>query len=113
LYCEAADFFIDPWQPVDRAVITHAHGDHARWGSRAYLCAREGERVLRRRLGPDSRIESVEYAASLDMNGVRVSFHPAGHVLGSAQVRLERNGEVWVVSGDYKTEPDSTCSPFE
>lgn len=113
LYCEAGEFYIDPWTPVDRAVITHAHGDHARWGSRAYLGSREGERVLRTRLGPDARIRAVNFGEVVDLNGVRVSLHPAGHILGSAQVRVEHRGEVWVVSGDYKTEPDPTCTPFE
>jgi hypothetical protein len=113
LYCEGGDFYVDPWQPVDRAVITHAHGDHARWGSRAYLGSREGERVLRTRLGPDARIQAVEFGEVREVNGVRVSLHPAGHILGSAQVRVEHRGEVWVVSGDYKTEADPTCTPFE
>jgi putative mRNA 3-end processing factor len=113
LYCEAGDFYIDPWQPVDRAVITHAHGDHARWGSRHYLASTEGHRVLRTRLGADASIQTVDYGEPLDLNGVRVSMHPAGHILGSAQIRVEHAGEVWVVSGDYKTDPDPTCSPFE
>lgn len=113
LYCEAGDFYIDPWSPVDRAVITHAHGDHARWGSRAYLGSREGERVLRTRLGAGARLRLVEFGETRDLNGVRVSLHPAGHILGSAQVRVEHRGEVCVVSGDYKTEPDPTCTPFE
>jgi putative mRNA 3-end processing factor len=113
LYCEAGDFYIDPWQPVDRAVITHAHGDHARWGSRAYLCSAEGSGVLRTRMGPAAAIEPVDWAKPVDINGVRVSLHPAGHILGSAQIRVEYKGEVWVCSGDYKTDPDSTCTPFE
>jgi putative mRNA 3-end processing factor len=113
LYCAAGDFHIDPWLPVDRAVITHAHGDHARWGSASYLCSLEGERVLRTRMGSAARIRAVEFGERLDLNGVRVSLHPAGHILGSAQVRVEHRGEVWVVSGDYKTEPDVTCTPFE
>jgi putative mRNA 3-end processing factor len=113
LYCEAGDFFIDPWEGVDRAVITHAHGDHARWGSRAYLGSQEGERVLRTRLGNDARIRTIPFGEVIEVNGVRVSLHPAGHILGSAQVRVEHRGEVWVVSGDYKTEPDPTCTPFE
>ena len=113
LYCEAGDFYIDPWQPVDRAVITHAHGDHARWGSRHYLATAEGRRVLRTRLGADASIQTVDYGEPLDLNGVRVSLHPAGHILGSAQIRVEHGGEVWVVSGDYKTDPDPTCTPFE
>src|SRR5436305_15140419 len=113
LYCAAGDFHIDPWLPVERAVITHAHGDHARPGSAAYLCARRGLPVLRTRLGAEARIEGVAYGESRDMNGVKVSLHPAGHVLGSSQVRIESAGEVWVVSGDYKLDPDPTCEPFE
>jgi putative mRNA 3-end processing factor len=113
LYCEAGDFYVDPWGAVDRAVITHAHGDHARYGSRSYLAAREGERVLRTRLGADADLTSVDWGETTSLNGVQVSLHPAGHILGSAQVRMEHRGEVWVVSGDYKTEPDPTCSAFE
>ena len=113
LYCAAADLYIDPWQPVDRAVITHAHGDHARWGSRHYLASREGGRVLRTRLGADAEIELLEYGEERTIGDVRLTLVPAGHILGSAQVRLEHRGEVWVVSGDYKTEPDPTCTPFE
>jgi putative mRNA 3-end processing factor len=113
LYCEAGDFYIDPWQPVARAVITHAHGDHARWGSSAYACSRECEGVLRTRLGPQASIRSLDWGEVIDMNGVRVSLHPAGHILGSAQIRVEHRGEVWVASGDYKTDPDPTCTPFE
>src|SRR6185436_9337495 len=101
LYCEAGGFHIDPWQPVGRALLTHAHGDHARPGSAAYLCAAPGESVARRRL-PDATIETLPYGASVVLGDVRVSFHPAGHILGSAQIRVERDGEVWVVSGDYK-----------
>jgi putative mRNA 3-end processing factor len=113
IYCEAGDFYIDPWQPVDRAVITHGHSDHARWGHRYYLAARCGERILRARLGDAIDVEFLDYGQSVTLNGVRVSLHPAGHILGSAQVRVEHRGEVWVVSGDYKSEPDSTCTPFE
>ena len=113
LYCSAADLYVDPWLPVDRAVITHAHGDHARWGSRHYLASREGARVLRTRIGPDASIEFLDYGEPRVINGVTVTLVPAGHILGSAQVRFEHKGEVWVVSGDYKTEPDPTCSAFE
>ncbi|HEX9105952.1 MAG TPA: ligase-associated DNA damage response exonuclease [Longimicrobiales bacterium] len=113
LYCEAGDFHIDPWRPVRRALITHAHGDHARWGSRRYFAAAEGVGVLRARLGPDARVHGVAWGEVLERNGVRVSLHPAGHILGSAQVRVEHRGEVWVVTGDYKTERDPTCAPFE
>ena len=113
LYCAAGDFYIDPWLPADRAVITHAHSDHARWGSTRYLCAAPGLAPLRTRMAPDAAIEALPYGESVDVNGVRVSLHPAGHVLGSAQVRIEHRGEVWVVSGDYKLDPDPTCDPFE
>jgi putative mRNA 3-end processing factor len=113
LYCEAGDFFVDPWRPVRRAVITHAHADHARPGHAAYLAAAPAEGVLRARLGAGIALRTLEYGETIESNGARVSLHPAGHVLGSAQVRIEHRGEVWVVSGDYKVEPDPTCVPFE
>jgi putative mRNA 3-end processing factor len=113
LYCAAGDFHIDPWRPVARAVITHAHGDHARPGSASYLAAASGLPVLRTRLGDEASIEGLRYGEARDINGVKVSLHPAGHVLGSSQVRVEHGGEVWVVSGDYKLDPDPTCEPFE
>src|SRR5690349_5492598 len=97
LYCPPGDFHIDPWRPVARAVITHAHGDHARRGNGAYLAAAPGEGVLRARLG-EVALDVLPYGDVIDHHGVRVSFHPAGHVLGSAQVRLEHRGRVWVVS---------------
>ncbi len=113
LWCAAGRFHIDPWEPVERAVITHAHGDHARPGSAAYLCSSPGEPLLRRRFGPDVTIQSIPYGQPLAIGDVRISFHPAGHVLGSAQIRLEGADGVWVVAGDYKRAPDPTCAPFE
>ena len=113
LYCEAGDFHVDPWGAVDRAVVTHAHGDHVAWGCGSYLGTADGLGVLRDRLPPDAPVRALAYGHALDINGVRVSLHPAGHILGSAQVRLEHRGEVWVVSGDYKTDPDPTCLAFE
>ncbi len=113
LYCPQGDFFIDPWRRVDRAVITHAHADHARSGMGRYLTTTEGERVLRRRLGASAVIEAVPYGEAIHINGVQVSLHPAGHVLGSAQIRMEHRGYVCVVSGDYKVMRDATCRPFE
>ncbi len=113
LHCAAGGFYVDPWRPVPRAVVTHAHADHARWGCGQYLVAAAGEPVFRTRLGEKANIEPVPYGEARDINGVRVSLHPAGHILGSAQVRLEYRGEVWVVSGDYKTTPDPTCMPYE
>jgi putative mRNA 3-end processing factor len=113
LYCPAGDFHIDPWGTVDRAVITHAHGDHARAGSRAYLCASPGRELLEQRLEPGTTIQSAAYNEKIRLGSVTVSFHPAGHILGSAQVRVEGDEGVWVVSGDYKRAGDPTCEPFE
>nr|WP_241023134.1 ligase-associated DNA damage response exonuclease [Paraburkholderia sp. Ac-20340] len=112
LYCPPGGFYIDPWRPVERAVITHAHADHARFGHRRYLCAQPGLGVLLSRL-PGIDVQGLAYGETIDIDGVRVSLHPAGHVLGSAQVRVEHAGRVWVASGDYKVEPDPTCAPFE
>jgi len=113
LYCAAGDFFVDPWRRVERAVITHAHADHARSGCGRYLCASPGKPVLRTRMGGNAVIETVRYGEPTTINGVTVSLHPAGHVLGSAQVRLEHKGETWVVTGDYKLAADPTCASFE
>lgn len=113
LYCPPGDFFIDPWRPVGRAVITHGHGDHARRGHVAYLANVQSARVLRTRLGADIDLQTLAYGETVMHNGVRVSLHPAGHVLGSAQVRIEYGGQVWVASGDYKLQQDGTCTPFE
>lgn len=113
LYCPEGSFHIDPWGAVPRALITHAHGDHARPGSASYLCSTECAPLLRRRFGPEAAIESLAYGHRLALNGVRVSFHPAGHILGSAQIRVEGPDGVWVVSGDYKRAADPTCAPFE
>lgn len=113
LYCPAGDFHIDPWKKVPRAVITHAHADHARPGMGQYWGARVGEGLLRARLGRDAALEPLDYGERRRFGEATVSLHPAGHVLGSAQVRIEVGGEVWVVSGDYKRCPDPTCAPFE
>ncbi|MDB5340295.1 MAG: putative mRNA 3-end processing factor [Planctomycetaceae bacterium] len=112
LYCEPGDFYIDPWLPVSQAVITHAHGDHARRGSGRYLTTFQGLQVLKTRMDPEAVIDTVSYGENLTMNGVNLSLHPAGHILGSAQVRVEFQGEVWVVSGNYKLAPDATCERF-
>ena len=112
LYCAAGDFYIDPWRRVSRAVITHAHADHARTGCGSYLCASPGKHVLRTRMGANATIDTLRYAESTVINGVQVSLHPAGHVLGSAQVRVEHAGQTWVVTGDYKLQADPTCQAF-
>ena len=121
LYCPPGDFYIDPWRPVDRAVITHAHADHSRRGHGRYLAAAPAEGVLRTRLGEEIALQTLPYGEAIEHHGVRVSFHPAGHVLGSAQVRLEHRGRIWVASGDYFVagdgvegrEDNATCAPFE
>lgn len=113
LYCAPGDFYIDPWRKVNRAVTTHAHSDHAKPGSGHYLCSAEGLHVLRARLGKSAHIETLKYGDPITIGSVKVSLHPAGHILGSAQVRVEYKGEVWVVSGDYKREADTVCTPFE
>jgi putative mRNA 3-end processing factor len=113
LYCPQGDFHVDPWRRVPRAIITHAHADHARPGCGRYLCAAPGRLVLRTRIGGGVPIDTLRYGEPLTINGVRVSLHPAGHVLGSAQVRIEHGGRTWVVTGDYKLEADPTCAAFE
>jgi putative mRNA 3-end processing factor len=112
LYCPAGDFYVDPRQPVPRAVLTHAHADHASPGSALYLCARAGLEVTRYRL-PDARLEAMAYGERRRLGDVELSLHPAGHIVGSAQVRLEHRGELWVFSGDYKRAPDPTCVGFQ
>nr|WP_293387732.1 ligase-associated DNA damage response exonuclease [Nevskia sp.] len=114
LYCPQGDFHIDPWRGVARAVITHAHGDHARTGSQHYWGASRGLGLLRERLGKQSPITPLDYGQKLRFNEVTISLHSAGHVLGSAQVRIEHDdGRVWGVSGDFKRDADASCDPFE
>lgn len=113
LYCAPGDFFIDPWRPVDYAIITHAHSDHSRWGMKRYLAHHHSVPVMQLRLGENIVVQGVEYNEPVYRNGVKITLHPAGHIIGSAQVRVEYQGEVWVISGDYKTEPDASCVGFE
>lgn len=112
LFCARGQFYIDPWQAVDKAIITHAHSDHARGGSKYYLCHHDTKPLLQLRLG-DNNYESISWNEPIYINGVKVSLHPAGHIIGSSQVRVEYRGEVWVVSGDYKTENDGISGQFE
>jgi putative mRNA 3-end processing factor len=112
IYCPAADAYIDPWRPVPRALITHGHSDHARGGHGAYLATEAAAPVIRHRLG-DIRLQTIGYGETRRIGAAAVSFHPAGHVPGSAQIRVEVGGEVWVVSGDYKTVDDGLSEPFE
>jgi putative mRNA 3-end processing factor len=112
LYCRAGDFYIDPWRPVEKAVITHAHSDHARWGNKYYLCHVDTRPILQQRLGPNT-YQDIPWNEPVYMNGVRITLFPAGHIIGSSQVRIENNGEIWVVSGDYKLENDGISGQFE
>ncbi len=112
IYCAKGAFYIDPWKPVDDAVITHAHADHAYVGNKHYLAHHLSREVLLYRLG-DIQLQTVGYGEKVMKNGVEISLHPAGHVIGSAQIRVEYQGEIWVVSGDYKVEDDGVSTPFE
>jgi putative mRNA 3-end processing factor len=113
IYCPQGKFYLDPWYPVDYAIISHGHADHARWGMKRYLCQNDSKAILQHRLGESINIQSLGYNQEITINGVKVSFHPAGHVIGSAQIRLEHKGYVIVFSGDYKTQPDFLTTPFE
>jgi putative mRNA 3-end processing factor len=113
IYCKQGGFYIDPWQPVDLAVTTHGHADHVRFGNKAYLCHELTKPVLLQRLGADLPVETLPYGKEITINGVRLSFFPAGHVIGSAQVKLEHKGEICVISGDYKVEYDGISTAFE
>src|SRR5687768_17219750 len=106
IYCPAGGFYIDPWKPADRAVITHAHADHARIGSRHYLCTKDSVPLLQLRLGKDISVQGTGWGETVKIGGAEVSFHPAGHMIGSAQVKVTVGGQTWVASGDYKTEND-------
>src|SRR5690348_7178958 len=112
LYCAGGGFYIDPWKPVDKAVITHGHSDHARWGNKFYLCHHDTRPILQQRLG-NNFYQSIGWNEPIYLNGVRVSLFPAGHIIGSSQVRVEYEGEIWVISGDYKLENDGLSGQFE
>ena len=113
IYCKAGDFYIDPWLPVDYAVITHGHADHARWGSKHYLSHEYTKPILKLRLGEDVEVSTLPYGQTFFRNGVQISLHPAGHIIGSAQIRIEHKGKIAVVSGDYKTTYDGISTQFE
>ena len=112
IYCAQGDFYIDPWRPVNYAIITHAHSDHAKWGNKKYLAHHLSREILYHRLGEIS-LETIEYGETVQINNVEITLFPAGHILGSAQIRVVYKGEIWVVSGDYKLEDDGLCAPFE
>lgn len=113
IYCQQADVYIDPWKPVKKVLITHGHSDHAYGGHQHYLCHRLTGMIIRSRISKELNIQSLEYGEQVTINGVTFSFHPAGHIIGSSQIRVEYKGEVWVTSGDYKLEDDGISTPFE
>jgi putative mRNA 3-end processing factor len=113
LFCPLGDFYIDPHRAVETALITHAHSDHARRGSKRYFCTQSGVGLLRSRIGKNIQVQGIPFGEAFELGSVRVSFHPAGHILGSAQVRVQSDREVWVASGDYKRDLDPSCEPFE
>ena len=113
IYCKQGDFYVDPWWPVDYAVTTHGHSDHVRFGNKHYLCHTLTKPIIKRRISEDLNVETLNYGESIVRNGVNISFYPAGHIIGSAQVRLEYKGEICVISGDYKTEDDGISDVFE
>ena len=113
LYCTKGQFYIDPHRPVETAIVTHAHSDHARRGSKNYLCASSGVGLLKARLGQFIQVQGIPFGQTIQLGQVQVSLHSAGHILGSSQVRIQYGSEVWVVSGDYKRERDPSCDPFE
>jgi putative mRNA 3-end processing factor len=113
LYCPAGDFYVDPVRRVKRALITHGHADHARWGHGSVLTSLSGRGIVQHRVGEKTPVEGVAFGETVTVGGARVSFHPAGHILGSAQIRIEAGGRVAVVTGDYKRGVDPTCEPFE
>jgi len=106
IYCPAGDFYIDPWKPVARALITHGHADHARWGMDHYLATSAAAPVMQHRLGPDAKIDTIAFHEPRQIGDATVSYHPAGHVPGSAQIKVTVKGQTWVASGDYKTIDD-------
>jgi len=113
IFCKPGQFYIDPWLPVDKALITHGHADHARWGMKSYLCHHYTVPILQSRISADINVQGVGYNEPIYINGVKVTFHPAGHIIGSAQIRLEYKGKVTVVTGDYKLQNDGISTPFE
>lgn len=113
IYCIPGKFYLDPWRPVDLAVISHGHGDHAKWGMKKYLCHDFTKPILQHRISPDIEVQSLPYGEQISINGVKLSFHPAGHIVGSAQIKLEYKGYVSVFSGDYKVQDDGLSTPFE
>ena len=112
IYCKQANVYLDPWKGVERALISHGHSDHARWGSKHYITQKINVPIIKHRLGNIS-VSGKKYNDAFRINEVKFSFHPAGHVPGSSQIRVEYKGEVWVFTGDYKIQNDGISTEFE
>ncbi len=112
IYCERADVYLDPWLPVKNAIITHGHSDHSRYGHQNYITQHMNVPIIKHRLG-DINVTGKNWNETFTINGVKFSLHPAGHIIGSAQIRVEYKGEVWVFTGDYKTQDDGISTPYE
>nr|WP_297918468.1 ligase-associated DNA damage response exonuclease [uncultured Allomuricauda sp.] len=112
IYCKVAQVYLDPWKPVDKAIISHGHADHSRWGHKQYITHHRNVQIIKHRLGPIS-VSGKNWGETFTINGVKFSLHPAGHIIGSSQIRVEHQGEVWVFTGDYKIEDDGLCTPYE
>ena len=112
IYCEEANVYIDPWKPVDKAIISHGHADHSRWGHKKYITHHRNVPIISHRLG-EINVSGKDWGETFMVNNVKFSLHPAGHIIGSSQVRVAYKGEVWVFTGDYKTENDGISTPFE
>ncbi|MGO1585072.1 ligase-associated DNA damage response exonuclease [Mesonia sp.] len=112
IYCQQADVYLDPWKPVKKAIISHGHADHSKWGHQQYITHHTNVPIIKHRLG-DINVSGVDWGETFTVNGVKFSLHPAGHIIGSAQIRVEYQGEVWVFTGDYKTENDGISVPYE
>ena len=112
IHCAKADVYLDPWRKVDKAIISHGHADHSRWGNKKYITHHDNIPIMKHRLG-EIDVMGKAYGESFTINNVKFSLHPAGHVIGSSQIRVEHQGEVWVFTGDYKDEADGVCTPYE
>ncbi|MGN7515609.1 MAG: ligase-associated DNA damage response exonuclease [Allomuricauda sp.] len=112
IYCKEADVYLDPWKPVDKAIISHGHADHSRWGHKKYITHHKNIPIVQHRIG-EVHISGKDWGETFTVNNVKFSFHPAGHIVGSSQIRVEHKGEVWVFTGDYKIEDDGVTTPFE
>ena len=113
LYCEPANVWIDPYKPVEKAIITHAHADHFTLGCREYICSIETGLLLRNRFGSNLNLKVFDYDKKFLINGIYFSLHPSGHILGSSQIRISAGSELWLVTGDLKRQKDKTCLSYE